>query len=137
MRQHRSVVLGVLALAAFALGLGACASETSKQAAGMAPTPTTSQLAGTWRGTGRVWDLNGPIEIKIDPDGSFTGSAAGNPIRGNLKTTDGLISFDSSGPRGGATGTMSYRESGGQRFMKVSATGKSAGQPIDFELVKQ
>jgi len=137
MRQHRSVVLAVLALAALALGLGACASETSRTAASVSTTPTASQLAGTWRGTGRVWDLNGPIEIKIDPDGSFTGLAAGNPIRGTLKTTDGLISFDSAGPRGGATGTMSYRESGGRRFLKVSATGKSAGQPVDFELVKQ
>ena len=137
MRQHRSVVLGVLALAAFALGLGACASGTSTPAASVSATPTASQLAGTWRGNGWVWDLNGPIELKIAPDGSFTGLAAGNPIRGTLKATDGALAFDSAGPKGGATGTMSYRESGGQRFMRVSATGKSAGQPMDFELVKQ
>jgi len=100
-------------------------------------TPTASQLAGTWNGTGRVWDLNGPIQIKIAPDGSFTGLAAGNPISGTLKTADGAITFESTGPRGGATGMMTYREAGGKQFMKVSATGKYAGQPVDFDLVKQ
>ena len=137
MRQHRSVVLAVLALAALALGLGACASETSRTAASVSTTPTASQLAGTWRGTGRVWDLNGPIELKVAPDGTFTGMAAGNPIRGTVKTTDNAITFDSGGPRGGATGTMNYYESAGKQFLKVSATGKYAGQPLDFNLVKQ
>ena len=137
MRQHRSVVLGVLALAAFALGLGACASETSKSAASMAATPTVSQLAGKWRGTGWVWDLNGPIELNIAPDGSFTGLAAGNPVRGTLKTAEGAITLDSQGPKGGATGMMTYRETGGKQYLKVSATGKYSGQPVDFELVKQ
>jgi len=133
MRQQRSVVLGVLALVVFALGLGACASTGGSAST----TPTASQLAGTWTGTGRVWDLNGPIELKVAPDGSFTGMAAGNPIRGTVKIMDNAITFDSGGPRGGATGTMNYYESAGKQFLKVSATGKYAGQPLDFNLVKQ
>ena len=137
MRQHRPVVIGVLVLAAFVLGLAACARDMSTPSAGVAATPTSSQLAGKWRGTGWVWDLNGPIELNVAPDGTFTGLAAGNPVRGTVKTGEGAISLDSQGPKGGATGTMTYRESGGKQYLKVSATGKYSGQPLDFELVKQ
>ena len=134
MRQQRSVVMGVFVLAVFALGLAACSGGMSSSGAAA---PTSSQLAGKWRGTGWVGDLNGPIELNVAPDGTFTGLAAGNPVRGTLKTAENAISLDSQGPKGGATGTMTYREVGGKQYLKVSATGKYSGQPLDFELVKQ
>jgi hypothetical protein len=110
---------------------------TYAQALAVALDLPASKYAGTWTGTGRVWDLNGPIEIKIAPNGSFSGMAAGNPITGTLKITDRAITFDSAGPRGGAAGAMNYYERGGKEYLGVSAKGKYAGQPLDFNLVKQ
>ena len=133
---YRSAVLGALVLAVVTLGLTACARETTKKVGVNVP---VSDLAGTWRGNGRVsGDVSGPIELKIARDGSFTGTAAGAVVSGMIKTTEGgEITFSSVGPRQGATGELVYVEqSGGKALLRGSGTGKYAGQQINFELAR-
>jgi hypothetical protein len=131
--NRRFAVVGALVVAVVALGLAGCAGRS--QPAGInAP---VSELSGTWRGNGRVQDTNGPIELKIAPDGTFTGTAGGAVVSGQLKTGDGAVTFNSQGPRQGATGTLTYMESGGKKVLRGAGTGKYSGAPIDFELTKQ
>ena len=131
MRQRYQVV-GALLLAAVALGSTACATS---QSTGI--NVPVSQLAGTWRGNGRVNDTSGPIELKIAPDGAFTGMAGGAVVSGKMQTGDGTVTFTSVGPRQGATGALTYTESGGKAILRGSGTGKYNGAPIEFELTKQ
>src|SRR5262245_42351423 len=132
--NHRFSVLGVLVMAVVAVASAGCAGR-SAETAGI--NVQVRQLAGTWRGNGRVYERSGPIELKVAPDGSFTGTAGGAVVSGKVKTGDGAITFDSIGPRQGATGTLTYLESGGKAILRGSGTGKYSGAPLDFELTKQ
>ncbi len=132
--KRRFAVLGALVAMVVAFGLAACASRSAQTGGINVP---VSQLAGTWRGNGRVQNTNGPIELKIAPDGSFTGTAGGAVVSGKLKTGDGAITFDSIGPRQGATGSLTYTESGGKAMLTGAGTGKYSGAPVDFQLTKQ
>src|SRR5262245_17772771 len=123
--SHRSVLIRVVALGLLALGAVACASGSTTQQPAAAVSP--EKLAGTWRGFGRVYDTNGPIEIKIANDGSFTGTAGGAVVSGKLKLADGAVTFDSVGPKQGATGNLIYSESGGKATLRGSGEGKYAG----------
>jgi hypothetical protein len=121
---QRFAVIGAVVVAVVAPGLTACASRSAQPAGLNVP---VSHLAGTWRGNGRVHDTNGPIELKIAPDGPFTGTAGGAVVSGNLKTADGAITFDSIAPRQGATGSLTYTESGGKAMLKGAGAGKYSG----------
>jgi hypothetical protein len=131
--NQRYLVVGALFVAAAVLGSTACAGRSAQPAGINVP---VSQLAGTWRGNGRVQDTNGPIELKIAPDGTFTGTAGGAVVSGKLQTADGAVTFDSIGPRQGSTGALTYMESGGKKILRGSGTGKYSGAPLEFELTK-
>ena len=120
---QRFAVIGAVVVAVVAPGLTACEPV---RPTGWSDVPV-SHLAGTWRGNGRVHDTNGPIELKIAPDGPFTGTAGGAVVSGNLKTADGAITFDSIAPRQGATGSLTYTESGGKAMLKGAGAGKYSG----------
>jgi hypothetical protein len=130
--RHRSIVLGGLALAVLLPGFVACAKEMSQPAARV----PVDKLAGTWRGFGMVGEKNGPIEIKITNDGSFTGTAGGAIVSGKLRVGEGEITFDSIGPKQGSTGVLTYRESGGKAILRGSGEGKYAGTPLNFEITR-
>ena len=132
--NQRCLVVGALFVAAVALGSTACASRSAQSAGINVP---VSQLAGTWRGNGRVNETSGPIELKIAPDGTFTGTAGGAVVSGKMQTGDGAVTFTSVGPKQGATGALSYTESGGKAILRGSGTGKYNGAPVEFELTKQ
>ena len=130
-----SVTLAALALGVSVAGLAACARETSQPAATVS-TVSTERLAGTWRGFGRVGETTGPIELKIAKDGAFTGTAGGAVVSGKLRLGEQAVTFESIGPRQGATGMLTYRESGGKAILTGKGEGRYAGTPLDFELTR-
>jgi hypothetical protein len=130
--RHRSILLGGLALAVLLPGFVACAREMSQPAASV----PADKLAVTWRGFGMVGEKNGPIELKIANDGSFTGTAGGAVVSGKLEVGEGAITFESIGPKQGATGVLTYRESGGKAMLRASGQGRYAGTPLNFELTR-
>src|SRR5262245_44328887 len=102
----------------------------------------TSDLAGMWKGwaTGRSGSAV-PVEVQINPDGSYTSMMGGTTGRGTIKGEGGKFIAEGhlSGPAGTTAGTGKSQLTVGTKGGKpaISGTGRNDAGPYDFELTKE
>ena len=110
-----------------------------------APTPAVKDiqsLAGKWTGWGTPPSGSAfPVEVRINPDGSYTSMMGATSGNGTVKVIDGKITTEGhlSGPAGVAAGTgrsqATLATKGGKQVL--SGAGRNDAGPFNYELTKE
>jgi|SRR5262245_34204908 len=110
-----------------------------------APTPAVKDiqsLAGKWTGWGTPASGSAfPIEVHINPDGSYTSMMGAASGTGSFKVVDGKIVSDGhlTGPKGAAAGTgagqANLATKGGKQVL--TGAGRNDAGPFNYELIKE
>jgi hypothetical protein len=109
-----------------------------------APPPAVKDiqsLAGKWTGWGTPASGSAfPIEVQINPDGSYSSMMGATRGMGKLKVVEGKISTEGhlSGPAGAGTAGVSQATlatKGGKQVL--SGAGRNDAGPFNYELTKQ
>lgn len=94
-------------------------------------------LAGKWDGfaTGGTFRGNNPIQMTIDPDGSF--SISGRTVgTGKLSVVDGKGVFTAQGPNGDGDGPWTVSTKGGKQALSFQGKSARFGTNFTWELSK-
>lgn len=99
-------------------------------------------LAGKWKGWATPASGSGfPVEVQIQPDGSYTAMMGATSGRGTIKMDGGKFTAEGalSGPAGVAAGAgksqLSVGTKGGKQV--ISGAGRNDAGPFNYELTKQ
>jgi hypothetical protein len=99
-------------------------------------------LAGKWTGTARPPSGKAfPVEVQIQPDGSYTSMIGATTGKGSIKIEGGKIMAEGhlSGPAGVAAGVsksqLTVTSKGGKQV--ISGAGRNEAGPFDYELTKR
>jgi hypothetical protein len=119
----------------------AAVSVSAQQAAPAAPKDVKS-LAGKWKGFATPASGSGfPVEVVIQPDGSYVSMMGATSGRGTIKMDGGKFTAEGhlSGPAGVAAGAgksqLSVSTKGGKQVM--SGAGRNDAGPFNYELTKE
>jgi hypothetical protein len=135
--------------AVYASAQQAPAPAPAQQAPTPAPAPAATpavkdiqSLAGKWTGWGTPASGSAfPMEVRINPDGSYTSMMGATSGKGQLKVVDGKISAEGhlSGPAGVAAGTGKSQATLATKRGKqvLSGAGRSDAGPFNYELTKE
>jgi hypothetical protein len=115
---------------------------TAGYAMAQPPVKDVKSLAGKWTGTARPPSGKAfPVEVQIQPDGSYTSMIGATTGKGTIKIEGGKIMAEGhlSGPAGVAAGAgksqLTVTTKGGKQM--ISGAGRNEAGPFDYELTKR
>jgi hypothetical protein len=131
----------ILALTLMFVVVAAVSVSAQQQAAPAAPKDVKS-LAGKWKGFATPASGSGfPVEVQVQPDGSYTAMMGATSGRGTIKMEGGKFMAEGhlSGPAGVAAGAgksqLTVSTKAGKQVM--SGAGRNDAGPFNYELTKE
>ena len=136
-----TLVIGVSVIGCASSGTRETATRTADTPAASVTAADVNSLAGTWRGW---WvDTSGaaqPLEVEVNPNGTYTSRIAASTGVGQFKVVDGTIVTSGhllgpTAPVSGRTAVVTIAEKSGRPALK--GDGRTEYGPYSFELTKE